>query len=91
MILGVPIIAKPSDAREYGLMLPDGTAPDAFMAYELIPGSLNNGGEFHLSAPEFELAETDNAGYEKFHKEFMSKNYQESLCCARFGCGHKLS
>jgi predicted N-acetyltransferase YhbS len=66
-------------AKEYGLMLPDGTAPDAFMAYELIPGSLNNGGEFHLSAPEFELAETDNAGYEKFHKEFMSKNYQGKL------------
>lgn len=66
-------------AREDGLMLPDGTAPDAFMAYELRPGSLNRGGVFHLLAPEYELAETDLAGLEKFHQQFMKENYPGQL------------
>jgi predicted N-acetyltransferase YhbS len=66
-------------AREYGLVLPDGTAPDAFMAYELTPGWLSGGGEFLLSAPEFALAEKDNAGYEQFHQGFMRQNYPGQL------------
>ena len=66
-------------ARTYGLVLSDGTAPDAFMTFELTPGSLNGGGEFHLLAPEYELAETDNAGFEKFHKEFINKHYHGQI------------
>lgn len=62
-------------ARDYELVLPDGTAPDAFMAYELDPGSLQGGGEFHFLAPEYEIADSDNTGYEKFHKEFMREHY----------------
>ncbi len=72
-------------AREYGLVLSDGTAPDAFMAYELTPGSLNGGGEFRLLAPEYELAETDNAGFDKFHKEFMNENYHGQLMLRPLG------
>jgi predicted N-acetyltransferase YhbS len=65
-------------ARQYGLVLPDGTAPDEFMVYELVPGSLKGGGEFRLLAPEYELAETDNAGFEQFHRIFMNENYPGS-------------
>lgn len=78
LILGVPAYYPKLGfrrAREYGLVLPDGSSPDAFMAYELVSGSLTGGGEFHLLAPEYELAEADDAGFEKFHQEFMSKNY----------------
>ena len=82
LILGVPDYYPKlgfKRAMEYGLLLPDGTSPDAFMAYELIPGYLAGGGELHFLAPEFELAETDNDGYVKFHKEFMSVNYPGQL------------
>ncbi|MDO4541160.1 MAG: GNAT family N-acetyltransferase [Syntrophomonadaceae bacterium] len=66
-------------AREYGLALPGGGVPDAFMAYELIPGWLDGGGEFQLLAPEFEMAEQDDLGYEQFHKAFMRRNYPGRL------------
>jgi putative acetyltransferase len=60
-------------AREFGLLLPDGTAPDEFMAYELIPDSLSPGGELRFLAPEYEICETDDAGFMRFHKEFALK------------------
>ena len=58
-------------------MLPDGTAPDAFMAYELFP--LVKRRRIPSFCTSLSLPEADNAGYEKFHKEFMSKNYQGKL------------
>ncbi len=88
LIVGIPDYYPKLDfkrAREYGLVLPDGTAPDAFMVYELISGSLNGGGEFRLLAPEYELAETDNAGFDKFHKAFMNQNYPGQLMLRPLG------
>ncbi|MCL1791640.1 MAG: GNAT family N-acetyltransferase [Peptococcaceae bacterium] len=58
-------------AREFGLALADGSAPDAFMAYELAPGHLAGGGVHHRWAPEYDIAENDDAGYERFHHEFI--------------------
>lgn len=66
-------------AREYGLTLPDGTADDSFMVYELIPGYLSGGGILRFLPPEFEQAENDDAGFEAFHREFMMKNYPHEL------------
>ena len=78
LIVGVPDYYPKLGFRraiDYGLVLPDGSAPDAFMAYELVSGSLNQGGEAHFLAPEYEIAENDNAGYDIFHKKFMRENY----------------
>ena len=71
-------------AREYGLALEDGTSPDAFMAYELIPGYLVGGGTLHFPAKEFELCETDISGYEKFHGMFMKENYPSQIVLRPF-------
>lgn len=60
-------------AREHGMTLPDGSAGDAFMAYELMPGYLSGGGVFRFLPPEFEQAEADDAGFEAFHRAFMAK------------------
>ncbi|MCL1965798.1 MAG: hypothetical protein FWF66_04565 [Candidatus Bathyarchaeota archaeon] len=42
------------------------------MVYELVLGYLAGGGVFHCWAPEFDRAETDDAGYEAFHEQFMN-------------------
>jgi len=63
-------------ASEYGLCLPDGSAADWFMAYELMPGYLGGGGAFHL-APEYDSAERDNEGFEAFNKQFMAKHFPQ--------------
>jgi predicted N-acetyltransferase YhbS len=60
-------------AREYELTLEDGTAADSFMAYELVPGYLGGGGVLHFLPPEFERAENDDEGYEKFHARFLER------------------
>ena len=62
-------------ARDYGLTLPDGTADDSFMAYELRPGYLAGGGTFRFLPPEFEQSENDDAGFEMFHRQFMTEYY----------------
>ena len=64
--------------REYGLVLEDGSAPDAFMVYELLPGTLC-GGTAYFHPPEFEQCETDDAGYEAFHKDFMAAHFPEQI------------
>ncbi|NLV96709.1 MAG: GNAT family N-acetyltransferase [Desulfovibrionales bacterium] len=64
--------------REYALLLPDGSAPDEFMAYELRPGYLQ-GGVFNLLAPEFEQAENDEEGFWSFHKNFMTDLFPGEL------------
>jgi len=66
-------------AREYGLTLPDGTSPDAFMAYELQPGYLSGGGVFGGLAPEYDKAENDDIGFAAFHRWFMSEYYPDEL------------
>ena len=71
-------------AREFGLSLEDGTSPDAFMAYELIPGYLRGGGTLHFSAQEFIQCETDTSGYEKFHRTFMKENYPSQIVLRPF-------
>ena len=69
-------------AREYGLFLTGGYAPDAFMVYELQPGVLK-GGEVRFLAPEFEKAETDDCGFDIFHRSFIKKNYNNKLIIRR--------
>lgn len=62
--------------REYGLTLADGSADDAFMAYELVPGYLSGGGALHFDAnSHFEQAENDDEGFAIFHKHFMTENF----------------
>lgn len=66
-------------ARNYGLTLPDGTAEDSFMAYELQSGYLTGGGTLRFLPPEFEQSENDDAGFEAFHKQFMAERYPAQL------------
>ena len=66
-------------ARDYGLTLPDGTAEDSFMAYELKPDYLTGGGTLRVLPPEFEQSEKDDAGFEAFHKHYMKEHYPEIL------------
>ncbi len=66
-------------ARDYGLTLPDGTAEDFFMAYELQPAYLAGGGTLHFLPPQFEQAEKDDVEFADFHEKFMSENYPARL------------
>jgi predicted N-acetyltransferase YhbS len=58
-------------AKEFGLTLEDGTVPDYFMTYELIPGYLSGGGTLHFLPHEFEMSERDDGAFEKFHAQFI--------------------
>ena len=60
-------------AREYGLTLEDGSAPDIFMAHELTPGYLSGGGVFDAWAPEYDTAGSDDEGFAAFHRNFIEK------------------
>ncbi len=71
--------------RQFGLTLPDDSADDAFMVYELTPGALagKNAGDGKrspgtvrfLAEAEFERAENDDAGFAAFHEAFVKENY----------------
>jgi len=61
-------------ASEYGLAYMDPTVTDAFMAYELIPGYLQGGGVCHFMAPEYDLSDRDDTGFEEFHRRFMAEH-----------------
>ena len=61
-------------ARDYGLTLKDGSAPDPFMTYELIPGYLAGGGVYDTWPEEYDRAEQDEAGFEDFDKAFQKKH-----------------
>ena len=71
-------------AREYALMLADGVSPDAFMAYELTDGYLHGGGVCHFLAPEYEIVEKDDEGYDAFNRDFMSKLFHGKLILRPF-------
>lgn len=71
-------------AKEYSLILPDSSSPDEFMAYELQPGYLHNGGVFGGLAPEYNRAENDETGFAAFHKWFMSEYYPHALILRPF-------
>ena len=71
-------------AREYGLMLEDGAAFDAFMAYELRPGYLSGGGTVRFLPGEFVQCETDEAGYERFHKAWMAECFPGQVTLRTF-------
>jgi RimJ/RimL family protein N-acetyltransferase len=60
-------------ASEYGLFISDDTPAEAFMVYELEPGYLSGGGEYCIWAPEFDVAENDDAAYQEFHREFVAE------------------
>ena len=60
-------------ARDYGLTMKDDSAPDAFMAYELIPGYLAGGGVYDTWPEEYDRAEQDEAGYAAFDAAFQKK------------------
>lgn len=66
-------------ARDYGLTLDDGTSPDEFMVFELLSGYLSGGGVLSGMAPEFVQAEDDDAGFDSFHRWFMSEYYPGEL------------
>jgi predicted N-acetyltransferase YhbS len=79
-------------ASEFGLVLAgEESFGDAFMAYELVPGYLGggdgggcngsdgSGGVVQFLAPEFEIAEDDDAGYEQFHKGFIAEYFPGQL------------
>ncbi|MDR2525776.1 MAG: N-acetyltransferase [Oscillospiraceae bacterium] len=62
--------------RAFGVTLPDGTAPDFLMGYELIPGYLSGGGVLRFEAEEaFARAEEDDEGFCAFHQSFMRVYY----------------
>jgi len=87
LIVGVPDYYPKLGFRrghEFGLTLPDGTADDPFMAYELMPGFLRGGGVFDWLVPEFDTAEHDDAGYEAFHRQFMSEHFPGQLTLRPF-------
>lgn len=59
-------------AREFGLIMQDGSSDDSFMAYELKAGALHGGGTLRfLAEAEFERAERDDVGFAAFHQTFM--------------------
>lgn len=62
---------------ELGLTLPDGSSPDALMAYELKEGSLAGGGVCKFLAPEYGKAEADDIT--GFHRAFINENYGGKL------------
>ena len=62
-------------AREYSLTLEDGSSPDFFMAYELVPGYLDGGGAGVFLPPEFEQSETDDEGYNSFNKRYLTQRF----------------
>ncbi len=87
LIIGVPDYYPKlgfKRAREYDLALPDGTSPDEFMAYELQPFYLSEGGTLGGLAHEFDRAENDDAGFEEFHRGFMSEFYPMELTLRPF-------
>jgi len=68
-------------ADTFGLVISEScTEPDvdgAFMAYELIPGYLTGGGVYCRWPQEYDLVESDTAGFETFHKNFMAKYFSK--------------
>ena len=62
-------------ASEYNLTLKDGSVTDAFMVYELDPGYLGMDGGHGVWAPEYYIAEEDEAGRIAFHRQFMENYY----------------
>ena len=70
--------------RAFGLTLPDGSADDPFMAYELVPGFLRGGGIFDWLVPEFGIAENDDEGYAAFHRQFMASRFPGQLTLRPF-------
>lgn len=67
---------------ELGLTLPDGSSPDALMAYELKEGSLAGGGVCKFLAPEYGKAEADDIT--GFHRAFINENYGGKLILRKF-------
>jgi predicted N-acetyltransferase YhbS len=75
-------------AGEFGLSLPDGSADDAFMAYELTPGILSGGaaeaGTVHfLAEAVFEQTENDDEGFTAFHNAFIAEHFPDTLLVRR--------
>lgn len=71
-------------ASDYSLTLSDGSAPDAFMAYELKKGFLDGGGTYCDWAPEFDKTEKDNAEFDAYHQAFIAKYYADTLILRPF-------
>lgn len=71
-------------ASDYGLTIADGSATNAFMVYELKNGYLHDGGSYHFWAPEFDIAENDDEGFDEFHRRFASEYFPEELILRTF-------
>ena len=74
-------------AREYGLVMEDGTSEDVFMAYELEEGYLTGGGKAFFLAPEYVLCEEDDEGYLAFHQNFMKEFFPVEIVLRPFWDG----
>lgn len=61
-------------ASEYGLTYMDPAVTDPFMAYELIPGYLHGGGTCHHMAPEYDMSDRDDTGFDDFHRRFLTEH-----------------
>ena len=73
-----------SRAREFGLVMEDGTSDDPFMAFELTPGYFHGGGKTRFLEPMYVKCEEDDEGFARFHKEFMKKNYPRQIALRPF-------
>lgn len=71
-------------SKAYNLTLEDGTSPDYLLAYELSDGYLKGGGVFDVLAPEFQVSEEDDRGFELFHTHFMSTVFPGELMLRAF-------
>jgi predicted N-acetyltransferase YhbS len=60
-------------ANEFGITMPDGASFDAFMALEFEPGALGRAGGKWFCCKAFYIVEIDEAAFEKYHEDFLSK------------------
>jgi len=71
-------------ARDYDLTLPDGTADDSFMAYELAPGCLSGGGSFGFFHLSLSSRRTITLALRRFIKRLWQSIIPLNLPCALY-------
>jgi predicted N-acetyltransferase YhbS len=57
-------------ASKFGIMMPDGASLDAFMALELVPGTLGDMGGKWACCKAFDTVENDSAAFTQYHEIF---------------------
>ncbi|GHV93620.1 N-acetyltransferase [Spirochaetia bacterium] len=59
-------------AANFGITLADGAGHDAFMALELVPGTLTAAGGRWQCAKAFDICENNTEAFEAYHRRFLS-------------------